>query len=564
MTSTLKIALAQVHASIGDAAHNADTVRKSRAQAAKEGADLLLMPELHMAGYPPEDLVLNPAFQAQCRAEVEQLAVESVNGPSILVGTPWVEGGKLYNAVAFLLGGKIEVLRFKHDLPNYGVFDEKRVFTPGPLPAPLQLHGLTLGVPICEDIWQDNNVTEKLRDEGAEILLAPNGSPFSAGKPEHRREVVQARVKATRLPLIFLNRYGGQDELVFDGDSFGMHADGSPAFQFPQFEEKLAVLTWTQQGKTWICENGPRAQALGLPESLYKACVLGLHDYVRGNNFEGVVLGLSGGIDSALVASICVDALGARQVRAVMLPSRYTSNASLEDAAQCAKNLGIAYETISIEPAFKAALETLRLTFGGKPADVTEENLQSRLRGTMLMALSNKFGAMLVTTGNKSEMSVGYATLYGDMNGGFNPIKDLYKTQVFELARWKNARMEVIPERIIAKAPSAELRPNQTDQDSLPPYPILDAILKRLIEDNAPVSEVVREGYDIGTVKRVENLLALAEYKRRQAPPGVKLSSRNFGRDRRYPITHGFRDPGIFILDDAISCASPPCAVRDD
>jgi NAD+ synthase len=564
MTGTLKIALAQVHASIGDAAHNADTVRTARNQAAKEGADLLLMPELHMAGYPPEDLVLNPVFQAECRAEVEQLAVESVNGPALIVGTPWVENGRLYNAIAFLSGGKIESLRFKHDLPNYGVFDEKRVFAAGPLPTPLELNGIKFGVPICEDIWQDNNVTEKLRDQGAEILLAPNGSPFSAGKPEHRREVVQARVKATKLPLIFLNRYGGQDELVFDGGSFGMHADGSSAFQFPQFEEKLATLTWTRQGKTWVCDNGMLARAYDLPESLYAACVLGLHDYVRGNGFENVILGLSGGIDSALVAAMCVDALGARHVRAVMLPSRYTSKQSLEDAEQCAKNLGIAYETISIEPAFKAALEALQPGFGAKPADVTEENLQSRLRGVMLMALSNKSGAMLITTGNKSEMSVGYATLYGDMNGGFNPIKDLYKTQVFGLARLRNARLKVIPERIIAKAPSAELRPNQTDQDSLPPYPILDAILKMLIEDNAPVSEIVRAGHDLGTVKRVENLLAFSEYKRRQAPPGVKLSSRNFGRDRRYPITHNFRDPGVFILDEAIRCASPPCGARDD
>jgi NAD+ synthase len=594
MTRTLKIALAQVTARVGDAAHNADIVRSARDEAAKLGADLLVMPELHIAGYPPEDLVLNPSFQAECRAHVEQLAIESAQGPAILLGTPWAENGLLYNALALLQGGKIEALRFKHELPNYGVFDEKRVFTPGPLPSPIVLHGTKLGVPICEDIWQNDAVVKKLRDAGAEILLVPNGSPFSAHKNATRRKIAAARVAETGLPLIYLNRFGGQDELVFDGSSFGLNADGTIAFQFPAFAEHIALLHYVKKNGGWHCESNLHEQLPDLHASLYTACTIGLRDYVRGNGFDRVILGLSGGIDSALAAAICVDALGARNVRAVMLPSRYTSKHSLEDAKQCAKNLGIAYEEISIEPALEAALKTLQpaldqsslpLKGGGsgwgstslkndpppnlppfrgeEKENVTEENLQSRLRGVMLMALSNKSGAMLVTTGNKSEMSVGYATLYGDMNGGFNPIKDLYKTQVYELARWKNARLEIIPERIIAKAPSAELRANQTDQDSLPPYPILDAILKRLIEDEAPVSEIVREGYDLGTVKRVENLLALAEYKRRQAPPGVKLSSRNFGRDRRYPITHGFRDPGIFILDDAIRCASPPCSARD-
>ncbi len=539
MTQSLRIALAQISARIGDVVHNAAQARKARDEAARQGADLVLFPELHICGYPPEDLVLRPAFQAECHSTVEQLARETAQGPALLLGTPWVENGQLYNAVAYLRAGKIEAVRFKHDLPNYGVFDEKRVFAPGPLPSPLVINGVTFGLPICEDIWQGDVVTEKFLVEGAEFLLVPNGSPFSAEKAKARRATVQARVEKTKLPLLYLNRVGGQDELVFDGDSFGLHADGSVAFQFPAFEEKLAVLTWTKNGQTWRCDTEMQARMPEPLERLYEACCMGLRDYVRGNDFEDVLLGLSGGIDSALVACICADALGAEHVRAYMLPSRYTSQHSIEDAQACAKNLGIHHEVISIEPALIAALATLQ-----NPQGIAQENLQSRLRGTLLMALSNNSGAMLISTGNKSEMAVGYATLYGDMNGGFNPIKDLYKTKVYELAHWRNSRSEVIPARIISKAPSAELRANQTDQDSLPSYDSLDAILEQMIEHDMPAYDIIRTGHDRETVLRIENMVALAEYKRRQSPPGVKLSSRYFGRDRRYPITNGFRDSG--------------------
>ena len=403
-----------------------------------------------------------------------------------------------------------------------------------------------------------------LHAQGAEILIAPHGSPFCEGKSEERRAIALQRVREKKLPLIILNRVGGQDELVFDGDSFGLHADESFAFELPCFEENLAILTWKKKGATWVCEDGLKAPRLEKFESLYTACTLGLGDYVRGNGFESVVLGLSGGVDSALVASMCVDALGKKNVHAVMLPSRYTSKHSIEDAAACANNLGIRHEVIPIEPVFEAALETLQPIFTGKEADVTEENLQSRLRGTLLMALSNKFGAMLISTGNKSEMAVGYATLYGDMNGGFNPIKDLYKTQIYELARWRNRVGKVIPERILTKAPTAELRENQTDQDALPPYDILDAILERLIERNQSARQIVDEGFEPKTVRKIETLLARAEYKRRQAPPGVKLSSHNFGRGRRYPITNGWRDPGLSVKENSIvRLASSPCYAED-
>ena len=562
MTDRLTIALAQVDQRVGDIAANLATARAMRAKAAAAGADLLLLPELHIAGYPPEDLVLKPAFQAACMKAVAELAADTADGgPAVLIGTPWWDGEKLYNALALVDGGRIESVRYKVDLPNYGVFDEKRVFTPGPLPGPIAFRGVRIGVPICEDIWGPEPV-ECIEETGGEFLLVPNGSPFRRGVMDERFNVAVARVKESGLPLIYLNRVGGQDELVFDGATFALDADGSLAVQLPAFREDFALVTMRRTPAGWRVEPGARALVEEGLAADYAACVLGLRDYVDKNRFPGVVLGLSGGIDSALVAAIAVDALGPDRVHAIMLPYRYTSSSSLEDAEACAKALGIRYDVVPIADAVDGFERLLGPLFAGRTPDITEENLQSRARGTILMAVSNKFGAMVVTTGNKSEMSVGYATLYGDMNGGFNPIKDLYKVEVYALSAWRNAATvpgalgpagEVIPDRILTKAPSAELRENQTDQDSLPPYDVLDAILERLVEGERSVSEIVADGYDEPTVRRIERLLYIAEYKRRQAAPGIKLTRRNFGRDRRYPITNGFRDPGMPVAFDAVS-----------
>ncbi len=549
----LKIALAQLNPVVGDVAGNEAKARAARAEAAAQGADLIVFPELFVAGYPPEDLVLKPAFQAACRAAVERLARETADGgPAVLIGTPWLEAGKLYNAVALLDGGGIAALRFKVDLPNYGVFDEKRVFVPGPMPGPVAFRGVRIGFPVCEDIWGPEPV-ECIAESGGEILVVANGSPYRRGVVDERLNVAVARVVESGLPLIYVNQVGGQDELVFEGGSFALHADGSLAAQLASFRETVTTLEWRREADTWRCVAPPMATLLEGERADYAACVLGLRDYVDKNGFKGVVLGLSGGIDSALCAAMAVDALGAARVRCVMLPYRYTSQDSLDDAATIAKALGIAYDILPIESAVQGLEGALAPLFKGLPADVTEENLQSRARGTILMAISNKFGLMVVTTGNKSEMSVGYATLYGDMNGGFNPIKDLYKMEVYRLSRLRNGWKPdfalgpdgpVIPENAIVKPPTAELRENQTDQDSLPPYEVLDAVLERLVERERPVAEIVAEGYDRDIVVRVERLLNLAEYKRRQAAPGVKVTLRNFGRDRRYPIVNKFRDPG--------------------
>jgi NAD+ synthase len=441
-------------------------------------------------------------------------------------------------------------VRHKVDLPNYGVFDEKRVFDVGPMPGPVNFRGVRLGVPICEDIWTDE-VTECLQETGSEILLVPNGSPFDWPKPDLRMNVAVARVTETGLPLVYLNQVGGQDELVFDGASFALNADRRLALQLPAWEEALEVVEFRRTPAGWKAEVGLRAPLEEGEAAAYHACVLGLRDYVDKNGFPGVVLGLSGGIDSALTAALATDALGRERVHCVMLPYRYTSNASLADAAACAEALGVRYDIVPITEPVEGFTRALAKVFAGTPPGVTEENIQSRVRGTTLMAISNKFGAMVLTTGNKSEMSVGYATLYGDMNGGFNPIKDLYKMEVYRLARWRNANVPkggkgpagvVIPENILTKAPSAELRENQTDQDSLPPYEVLDDILGCLVETEMPLADIVARGHDPATVKKVERLLYLAEYKRRQAAPGVKISARNFGRDRRYPITNKFRE----------------------
>ena len=549
----LTIALAQISPVVGDIDGNLARLRSARAEAAAFGADLVLAPELFLSGYPPEDLVLKPAFQEACRTACEALARDTADGgPAMLVGLPWIESGALYNAVALCNGGRIEAVRFKVDLPNYGVFDEKRVFRPGPHPGPISFNGVRLGVPICEDIWGPDPV-ECITETGGEILLVPNASPYERDKLAVRHSVAAARVVESGLPLIYLNSVGGQDELVFEGGSFVLNADRSVAASLPGFREMVARTVWERRAHGWACVEGPREALLQGDEGDYAACVLGLRDYVERNRFPGVVLGLSGGVDSALCAAMAVDALGGSRVHAVMLPYKYTSHESLRDAEACARALGIRYDIVPIAGPVEATERALAGMFAGRPRDITEENIQSRTRGLILMSISNKFGAMVVTTGNKSEMSVGYATLYGDMNGGFNPIKDLYKMEVFRLCelrnRWKpeGARGPegvVIPPDIIAKPPSAELRENQKDEDSLPPYPVLDGILNGLVEKEMRVADIVAAGYDLDTVKRIERLLYLAEYKRRQSAPGVKVGPKNFGRDRRYPIVNRFRDAG--------------------
>ena len=540
MTDKLTIALAQLNPTVGAVSHN---LARAKEEVGKlKDVDLVLFPELYIAGYPPEDLVLRPSFVAACKAAVEELAAAFPHGPAILIGLPWREGDKLHNAVAFLNGGKIETVRFKYDLPNYGVFDEKRVFQPGPAPGPINYKGVRIGVPICEDIWTAE-VCETLEETGAEILLVPNGSPFERNKDDARLNLVVARVTETGLPLAYLNQVGGQDELVFDGASFVLNADHSLALQMPMFEEAVAITHWQKQANgEWRMANGEVAKLPENEEEAWKACVLGLRDYVNKNRFPGVVLGLSGGIDSAVVAAMAVDALGAERVHSVMLPYQYTSKDSLVDAEECAKLLGVRYDVVAIKEPVEGFLFALEPMFAGKNSDTAEENIQSRARGVILMAISNKFGAMVLTTGNKSEMSVGYCTLYGDMNGGFNPIKDIYKVEVYRLAQWRNKQGYVIPERIITKAPTAELRENQKDQDSLPPYEVLDDILEGLVEREEPVAAIVARGHDVALVKRIQHLLYVAEYKRRQSAPGVKITRKNFGRDRRYPITNGWRD----------------------
>jgi len=549
MVDTLRITLAQVNQSVGDLAANAAAMLAVREKAT--GSDLVVFPELQLIGYPPEDLILKPALVERAAAELEKLATATADGgPAMLVGSVFVRDGALHNGVALLDGGKIAAVRFKHELPNYGTFDEMRLFQPGDLPEPIVLKGVMIGVPICEDIWQPD-VCRHLADFGAELLIVPNGSPYEIDKDSLRIDgVAKLRAVDTKLPLAYLNRVGGQDELVFDGASFVINGDGALAVQMTDWEEQVVETRWTRTATGWRCDRGEIAQLADHPEDIYCAMVLALRDYVDRNRFPGVVLGLSGGIDSAICAAIAADALGPERVWCVMLPSAYTSQESLDDATECARLIGCRYDTVPIAPAVEAFTGMLGPVFEGKKPDLTEENLQSRIRGVTLMALSNKFGPMLLTTGNKSEMSVGYATIYGDMAGGYNPLKDAYKTTVFAISRWRNAHKPkiglgpagpVIPENIITKPPSAELRPDQKDSDSLPPYDVLDPILLGLVEHEKSVAQLVSEGYDHDTVVRIERLLHLAEYKRRQAPPGVKLGSRNFGRDRRYPITHAFR-----------------------
>jgi NAD+ synthase len=548
---TLTIALAQLNPTVGDLAGNLTLIRQTRDRAANQGADLVVCPELSLVGYPPEDLVLRPAFVEAARVSLEALAQESASPgrPGLVVGLPWMDEGRLHNAAALVADGRIEA-RFKHELPNYGVFDEKRVFVPGPLPEPIEFRGWRLGLPICEDVWFPE-VSTHLARRGAELLLVPNGSPFEGEKFHQRLELGRRRCAESGLPMAYVNQVGGQDELVFDGGSFVMNRDGVLAHAMPVWEETLALTRWNRSEAGCTCEGHADWTAEDRLSAIYQAMMLGLRDYWRKNGFRGVVLGLSGGIDSALTAVVAADALGADRVRGVRLPSAFTSAPSMDDADETARLLGIRMETLPIVGPVQAFEATLAQVFAGRPRDTSEENIQARARGVLLMALSNKFGELLVTTGNKSEMSVGYATLYGDMCGGYSVLKDVYKTDVYALSHWRNTHRpagalgpagRVVPESSITKAPTAELRPNQTDQDSLPPYDELDAILQGLVEEELSVSDIVSRGFAHDTVTRVQRLLYSAEYKRRQAPPGVKITRRNFGRDRRYPLTNGFRE----------------------
>jgi NAD+ synthase len=551
MSKNLKILAAQLNPVVGDVVGNLALARAAVADAKAKGADLVVLSEHFILGYPAEDLVLKPAAVDRSMAAIHALARETATGPALLIGAPWREGNVLYNSALFLEGGEIRARHDKRELPNYGVFDEKRHYTPGEGPAVVvDFKGVRLGLAICEDIWFER-VPRAAKAAGADLLLVPNASPW-------RRSIQTERARAfdkwadLGLPYMFVNQMGGQDELVFDGASFATNSThGQRCGLVGQFETGHAVVEFDPSTKQFVGLGQSCAADLDGWAAEYRAAMQGLGDYVRKNRFPGVVLGMSGGIDSAITAAIAADALGPDKVWCVMMPSKYTSTDSLEDAKACAEALGVRYDTIPINPGVEALGGMLAPAFEGKKPDITEENIQSRLRAVTLMALSNKFGHMVVTTGNKSEMAVGYATLYGDMCGGYNALKDFYKTEVFELTKWRNANVpsgalvghgNVIPERIITKPPSAELRPDQKDEDSLPPYPVLDDILRGLVDLEEDVDEILARGHDAATVRRIEHLVYIAEYKRRQAPPGVKVGGKNFGRDRRYPITNRFRD----------------------
>lgn len=548
---SLRIGIAQINPTLGDLHGNADQI--IRAWTHFEGsAGLIVFPEMVTCGYPPEDLVLKPAFLDHIERLVQKLIKYSATSKAAaVISTPWRIGGERYNAILLIAEGKILATVPKHELPNYGVFDERRLFTPGPLPAPIAFRGVKLGLMTCEDLWF-SRCAAHLKAQGAEILIAPNGSPFSQRHLSRRLLQARNRVRETGLPLVYVNQVGGQDELVFDGSSFALNAQGEKIYQGAAFAEALDVLgpeVWTKKGEDLSSLSDDTLQASG-PGEVYRALMLGLRDYIAKNGFPGVLLGLSGGIDSALTAVIAADALGPERVRCVMMPSRYTARESLDDAAALAKTIGVRLDEISIEQPFAAFNDLLGPFFDARTPSITYENIQPRIRGLILMALSNATGAMVLSTGNKSEMAVGYATLYGDMCGGFNVLKDLYKMEVYALSRWRNAHvppealgraaLNPIPENILTRAPTAELKDNQTDQDTLPPYAELDAILEGLIEREQGVEELEKAGFRRETVLKVWKMLDRAEYKRRQAPPGVKITSRAFGRDRRYPITNQF------------------------
>ncbi len=547
-----RIAVAQLNPTMGDLAGNVALLRKARAEAAARNADLVVATELAVTGYPPEDLVLKRAFQDAAAEAAKELASDTGDGgPAMIVGAPWRAEGRPHNAALLLAGGEVAARASKVDLPNYGVFDEKRVFAPGAAAAPVEWRGHRLGVMVCEDMWTPAPA-KALASAGAALLVVVNGSPYEHDKSGERLALARERVGETGLPLIYANQVGGQDEVVFDGASFVVNADGAVAARLPSWREEVAVTEWEVGASgAWTCAAGEVCGAVDGLEGVYRAMVTGLRDYVRKNRFPGVVLGLSGGIDSALSAAVAVDALGAERVRCVMMPSAYTSRESLDDAAECVALLGARLDDVPIVPAVDACGGMLAPLFEGTEPGIAEENIQARLRGMLLMAVSNRFGHMVLTTGNKSEMSVGYATLYGDMCGGYSVLKDVYKTTVFALSRWRNRHLpegalgpsgRVVPENVIVKPPTAELRPGQKDEDSLPPYDVLDGILRCLVEEEMAFEEIVARGHPADVVARVENLLYVAEYKRRQAPPGVKITRRNFGRDRRYPVTNRYRD----------------------
>ena len=551
MTDTLSIYMVQSNPTVGAVQENCEAIAEAYARAIVADADLVLTPELSVTGYPLEDLVLKPYFVRAAMNAVESLAglTEGDKAPGLLVGAPWGVGDQLFNAVLLLEKGKVAEIRFKHDLPNYGVFDEKRVFDQGPLPSPMIFRGFCLGVMICEDMWYPD-VTKALADRKAEMLLVPTCSPFELDKQDERHVTAKERVEETGLPLVFCNQICGQDELIFDGASYVLNRNGQQIVQLEAWKSAELLTHWTRTPDGLVCKTEHTAPLQSGLSAIYQAMMLGLRDYVQKNRLPGVILGLSGGIDSALSAAVAVDALGAENVHCIMMPSRFTSDESLGDAAECAKLLNVPYQVVAIKPGIEAFDEMLADAFADTKSDTTEENIQSRLRGLVLMSLSNKFGNMVLTTGNKSEMSVGYATLYGDMCGGYSVLKDVYKLDVFELCRWRNINMPdnglgpngpVMPENIITKPPTAELRDDQKDEDSLPPYERLDDILRCLVDEEMAVSDVVARGHDASEVARIEHLLYIAEYKRRQAPPGVKITRKNFGRDRRYPITNGFR-----------------------
>ncbi|OIQ45809.1 MAG: NAD+ synthase [Roseobacter sp. MedPE-SW] len=550
MADRFRVTLAQLNPTVGDLAGNAAKACRAWAEGRAASADLVALPEMFLTGYNTQDLVMKPVFHQAAMATAEQLALDCADGPALAIGCPWVEGGKLYNAYLILKDGKIASRCLKHHLPNETVFDEVRIFDAGPLGGPYAVGDTRIGSPICEDGWHED-VAETLEETGAEFLLIPNGSPYYRNKMEVRQNHMVARAVETGLPVIYLNLVGGQDDQVFDGGTFVLNPTGALALQMPVFDEAITQLDLHRTSEGWRAVEGDKAHLPDEWEQDYRTMVESLRDYMGKTGFKKALLGLSGGVDSAIVAAIAVDAIGAENVRCVMLPSEYTSRESLDDAEAVAEALGVHYDYVPIAEGRSAIANTLAPLFAGRDEDLTEENIQSRLRGLLLMAMSNKFGEMLLTTGNKSEVAVGYATIYGDMNGGYNPIKDLYKTRVFETCRWRNANHrpwmmgpagEVIRPNVIDKPPSAELRDDQKDSDSLPDYPELDAILEILVDQEGSIADCVAKGFARETAKRVEHLIYISEYKRFQSAPGTRLSPRAFWLDRRYPIVNRFRD----------------------
>ena len=547
----VRVAIAQINPTVGDLAGNVRLIVKACEDAVAQGADVVVTPELALTGYPPEDLLLRPAFYVAAAQALETLARELAQWPDVhvVVGHPERvvrdAGSVAYNSASVLAAGRVCATYRKQALPNYQVFDELRYFSPGDTPCVFDVKGVRFGVAICEDIWFPE-VPRQSRAAGAQVLLVPNGSPYHIDKGQHRIEIVRERVAETGLAIVYANLVGGQDELQFDGDSFVVDASGVEQLRLPHCETAIGLLDveWIGHGShgRLQVQRSTLAPVLEREEAVYRVLVQGVRDYIEKNGFPGAIIGLSGGVDSALTLAIAVDAIGADRVRAVMMPSPYTADISWIDSREMVKRLGVQYDEISITPVFDAFRAQLAEQFAGLPEDATEENIQARTRGTLLMALSNKTGRIVLTTGNKSEMATGYCTLYGDMAGGYAVIKDIFKTLVYRLCRWRNSREEVIPERILVRPPSAELRPDQTDQDSLPPYEVLDAILKLYMEDDEPIAHILQRGYDRATVEKVVRLLQINEYKRRQAPVGVRVTQRGFGRDWRYPITNRFRE----------------------